>query len=217
MRKIFILLLFSLLLSGCEGMKQSSSQNSDKEKVNNFIIKIGGGSNSPTLNKGDSASYRKNFSPSELKIGMLVVYPSPFKFDPVLTSTESPPDCRRRIREVAIGSKVYKEEISPFLGSKPACDMMVGRIVGLPGDTVVVNPKGEVSVNDKSLSENYISEWCKLDSRRMSKCNTLVSTVPENKVFILGDNRANAWDSRRFPGGAGVPIDEIIGMSVKPL
>lgn len=185
-------------------------------KANDFLLKAGSDVNAPTYKTGASATYRKNFDSSELAIGDMVIYSSPFKFDSVLVGNSAPTVCRRNIRDVAVGSNVYKEEFS--LSRLPACDMRMGRIVGLPGDVLDINPEGRVWVNDKQLKEKYISNWCKVDDKGLSLCKPMSNyKVPPKTVVILGDNRANSYDSRYFPGGPGVPVKEIIGISVTPL
>lgn len=185
-------------------------------KANDFLIEVRGNSNAPTYKTGASATYRKDFDSSELTIGDMVIYSSPFKFDSALVGNSAPPVCRRNIRNVAIGSKVYKEEFS--LSRSKGCEMHMGRIIGLPGNILDINPEGRAWVNDRQLEEIYISKWCKVDDKGLSLCKTMSDyKVPPNTVVILGDNRANSFDSRYFPGGPGVPVEEIIGISATPL
>jgi signal peptidase I len=35
--------------------------------------------------------------------------------------------------------------------------------------------------------------------------------VPQGHIVVLGDNRANSWDARFWPGGPFLPGNEIIG------
>ena len=68
----------------------------------------------------------------------------------------------------------------------------VGRIVGLPGDVIVINQSGNLIVNGTNAGLNdlyptYPGEDLEYPYR-----------VPEDSVFVLGDNRANCKDSRSF-------------------
>ena len=81
----------------------------------------------------------------------------------------------------------------------------------MAGDRVVVNPRGEVTVNGRRLVEPYVQTYCPVDSQGMGPCRPLSGVVPPNHVLTLGDNRANSWDGRFWPGGAFLPQKEIIG------
>ena len=133
-----------------------------------------------------------------------MVFNSPHAFDPALKTTDSPPVFRCALANF------------PLIGlipgvSHPACDAYIKRVVAIGGDQVTVNPRGAVTVNGVPLDEPYVTNYCTLDDQGMSLCRTLNVTVPEGHVLVLGDNRANSWDGRYWPGGPFLPEDEIIG------
>ncbi len=69
---------------------------------------------------------------------------------------------------------------------------LVKRVIALGGDTVDINAStGEVSVNGVVLDEPYLGS-----TTNFSGDNTYPLTVPEGKVFIMGDNRQASNDSR---------------------
>ncbi|WP_255441376.1 MULTISPECIES: signal peptidase I [unclassified Synechococcus] len=136
--------------------------------------------------------------------GEIVVFHSPFHFDPALQANQSsgPLSCLL-VNLPLIGS-------IPGL-QQPACDAYIKRVVAIPGDRVVVNPRGQVSINGQAVSEPYVSNLCPIDSQGIGPCRTLDTVVPPGAVLVLGDNRANSWDGRFWPGGAFLPQKEIIG------
>lgn len=65
------------------------------------------------------------------------------------------------------------------------------RVIGVGGDRVSISPTGKVSINGASLSEAYLT------SHGASVSGVPVSvTVPAGRLFLLGDHRAAAADSR---------------------
>ena len=74
----------------------------------------------------------------------------------------------------------------------------VKRVIGLPGDRVVVK-EGQVWVNDQELFEPYISAPPEYDG---------VWDVPEGNLFALGDNRNPSADSHVW---GFVPLENVIG------
>jgi len=82
----------------------------------------------------------------------------------------------------------------------------IKRIIGLPGDKININDS-QVFINDNLLSENYISETTNLWDGGYAKENKPM-TVPDNYLFVMGDNRPRSSDSREF---GPVPIASIIG------
>lgn len=78
---------------------------------------------------------------------------------------------------------------------------LIKRVIGLPGDRITAQD-GSIFVNGTRLKEDYIAaapsysgEW----------------TVPNDQLFVLGDNRNNSSDSHQW---GYVPYDDIIGKAI---
>ena len=83
--------------------------------------------------------------------------------------------------------------------------ILIKRVIALPGDFVTVDNDGNVYVNDEMLDEPYITE------KSYGECDiTYPYQVPENKIFVMGDNRETSIDSRSCEIGC-VPEELIVG------
>ena len=82
----------------------------------------------------------------------------------------------------------------------------IKRIIGLPGDKIMVLD-GKVSVNDIQLTEGYIPSTTPLAHNGFLK-NGIPIIVPQDHIFVLGDNREVSSDSRIF---GPIPISSLIG------
>lgn len=77
----------------------------------------------------------------------------------------------------------------------------IKRIIGLPGDTVHIS-NGHVYVNEQEFNEPYIAA-------PPSYSGTWI--VPNDNIFVLGDNRNNSSDSHTW---GPVPYENLVGKAV---
>ena len=82
---------------------------------------------------------------------------------------------------------------------------LIKRIIGLPGDTVEIK-NGDVYINGELLQEEYVAE------QGLSGEMEAV-TVPEGRLFVMGDNRRVSQDSRS-PEVGTIEMDSIVGKVV---
>jgi signal peptidase I len=107
--------------------------------------------------------------------------------------------------------------ISVFVGlSSPNDEQhLVKRVIGLPGDRVVCcDDLGAMSVNGVALTETYVQL-----PQGVSKVssNDFDVTVPDDAIWVMGDNRYNSADSRRNmdkPGSGFVPLENVVGRAI---
>ena len=75
----------------------------------------------------------------------------------------------------------------------------VKRVIGLPGDAIEID-RGEIYRNGEPLAEPYVEH---------ASGETIIErVVPEGHYYVLGDNRAQSDDSRRW---GFVPAENIVG------
>lgn len=75
---------------------------------------------------------------------------------------------------------------------------VVKRVIGLPGDTIEVNPKGVVKINNEVLEEKYLNPFTDDTLVVTGIDGTGKTKIPNGKYFIMGDNRFNSLDSREY-------------------
>jgi signal peptidase I len=77
----------------------------------------------------------------------------------------------------------------------------IKRLIGKPGD-IVTAAGGKVSVNGKVLNEPYIKSPPEY---------TGTWEVPQDSVFVLGDNRNSSYDSHSW---GFLPLEDVVGKAL---
>ncbi|MEE8142178.1 MAG: signal peptidase I [Planctomycetota bacterium] len=98
-------------------------------------------------------------------------------------------------------SPVEREDLIIFTSPNDSNKNLIKRVIGISGDTVRITRDG-VWINGKLLEEAYVR-----NGLYSSHYRTWV--VPEEHVFVLGDNRPQSQDSRHFK--KFIPISSIKG------
>jgi len=83
---------------------------------------------------------------------------------------------------------------------------LIKRVIGLPGETVELRD-GEVFIDGEKLDEPYLPEGTVTLAPGPDR-DTFV--VPEDEVFVMGDNRGASRDARYWQHPS-VPEDDIVG------
>ena len=81
-------------------------------------------------------------------------------------------------------------------------DSYIKRVIALPGEHIQIK-EGNVYINGNKLQEDYLQEGL-LTNSYDGVFYDLV--VPQNSVFVMGDNRENSIDSRYF---GCIPLEKI--------
>lgn len=102
-------------------------------------------------------------------------------------------------------------DVLTFVGLLPAHadEHLIKRIVGLPGDHVICcNADGLVTINGEAIEEPYIR------GDAAPSLDPFDVVVPQDHLWVMGDNRPESADSRYNLGSFGggfVPMRNVVG------
>jgi len=107
--------------------------------------------------------------------------------------------------DVIVLWKTEKFEKGDLIAFTHNNQVLLKRIVGLPGDWIEIDKKGTVKVNQVIIDEPYVKE------KSLGECNIKFPyQVPDGKLFVLGDHRETSIDSRHTSVGC-IGREAIIG------
>ncbi len=165
--------------------------------VRTFLLQafwVPSGSMEQTLVRGDRILvWKPGGTPSH---GDVVVFkdPSDWLADPVPTT----------------GLNGLVTSLGTFIGILPSTsgDDLVKRVIGIGGDTVACcSPEGKIVRNGEPLDEPYAYPGDPTDQV------TFDITVPEGRLFVMGDHRSDSADSRfhldEYDGT--IPVGSVVG------
>jgi len=93
--------------------------------------------------------------------------------------------------------KPQREDIIVFKFRQEPKKDFIKRTIGIPGDVIEIRNK-EVYVNKKPLEQDYAiyTDLHIIPKAMQPRDNFGPVTVPEDSIFVMGDNRDHSYDSR---------------------
>ena len=114
---------------------------------------------------------------------------------PTIVSGQSMDDTLHNGNYLIVNKLAYKfgeparGDIIVFNSGDEEHELWVKRVIGLPGDVIKTDGK-TLYINDAKASEPYIKKGT------VAQGEMQTWTVPEDAIFVMGDNRNNSTDSR---------------------
>lgn len=84
--------------------------------------------------------------------------------------------------------------------------ILIKRVIATEGETIDLNDQGQVLIDGKVLNESYVTA----PTHPLDGGLTFPYTVPEDCVFVMGDNRGNSADSRLI---GAIPISSVTSIA----
>lgn len=158
---------------------------------------IPSGSMEDTLMEGDRIMVTL-YDLDSIERGDVVVFTDPSDW---LGEVAEPTGVRGLVQDLLVAVRVLPEDPGHHL---------VKRVIGLPGDHVVSDGQGSLTINGVEITEPYLKPG------RSASDIAFDVTVPEGYLWVMGDNRSNSADSRLHQAdvhGGFVPLGDVVGVA----
>ena len=103
-------------------------------------------------------------------------------------------------RPESFGQKVMRNVLEAVGIRTAYVEDLIKRVIAVAGDRLEIR-NNRVLVNGVTLDEPYLAPGFKMH-------DMAPSYIPADHVWVMGDNRNNSQDSRRF---GPIPMDEVVG------
>jgi signal peptidase I len=91
--------------------------------------------------------------------------------------------------------------------SNDGIEDLIKRVIGLPGDQLVIKD-GRITINGQLLNEPYLEPGVATQPGPITCSEAEPCVVPDDMVWVMGDNRGSSRDSRWF---GPIPDDDVVG------
>ncbi len=129
-------------------------------------------------------------------------------FLPVLQVSGSSMEPTLEDNDVILLVNTSSFEMGDLVGFYYQNKILLKRVIAGPGDVISIDDAGNVTVNDELIDEPYVT------NRSLGECDlTFPYQVPDDRYFMMGDNREISVDSRSSVVGC-IEADQIVGKVV---
>lgn len=143
----------------------------------------------PTIEVNDRVMISKlNYQFSDPQRGDIVVFISPFNDE---------------IDDESLLDSVVRHVLEAVGIRTASADDLIKRVVAVGGDTVEIEG-GYLLINGAQIAEPYLAAQGLMP-------DFAAIAVPPGSVFVMGDNRAVSYDSRKF---GAIPVEDLLGEAV---
>ena len=104
-----------------------------------------------------------------------------------------------RLHSIRRGDVVVFDRVTSSDGSV-AHDDLIKRVIAISNDTIEIKDC-KVYVNAALVDEPYLNKEDLVQKSAAERCRVgelSKQTIPDNKIFVMGDNRPDSFDSRSF-------------------